>query len=51
MEGLMETLPSSPPAEHPRGTMAILVLYAIAFAAGFLAIYFLEFLKRGAPHP
>jgi hypothetical protein len=51
MEGPMESSHPEPAAQHPRGTLAILVLYALAFAAGFLALYFLEFLKRGAPHP
>jgi hypothetical protein len=36
---------------HPKGTLAILVLYAVLFALGFLALYFFEFLGRGAPHP
>ena len=43
---------SPPPATaHPKGTLAILLLYAAAFAAGFLALYFRQFLERGAPHP
>ena len=42
---------STEPAVHPRGTLAILVLYALLFALGFLALYFFEFLGRGAPHP
>ena len=33
--------------EHPRGTLAIVVLYALAFAAGWLLIYFRVFLPRG----
>jgi hypothetical protein len=39
------------PAGHPKGTLAILSLYALLFALGFLALYFFEFLGRGAPHP
>lgn len=35
---------------HPRGTLAIVILYAILFAFGWLAIYFFIFLSRGAPH-
>jgi hypothetical protein len=47
----METRSQPPALEHPKGTLAILLLYALLFAGGFLALYFLEFLKRGAPHP
>ena len=36
---------------HPRGTLAIVVIYGLLFALGFLALYFLEFLPRGAPGP
>ena len=35
---------------HPTGTLAIVALYGLLFAAGWLALYFLEFLPRGAPH-
>ena len=38
-------------AAHPKGTLATLLLYALSFAGGFLALYFLAFLERGAPHP
>ncbi len=37
--------------EHPIGTFAILGLYIVLFTLGFLALYFFEFLGRGAPHP
>lgn len=47
----MESSVPTPEAQHPKGTLAILLLYALLFAGGFLALYFLEFLKRGAPHP
>lgn len=36
---------------HPRGTLAIVVVYALLFALGWAAFYFLGFLPRGAPHP
>lgn len=36
---------------HPIGTFAILGLYLVLFALGFLALYFFEFLGRGGPHP
>ncbi len=34
---------------HPRGTLAILLIYAIAFAAGWLLLYFGTFMPRGVP--
>ncbi|MBI4538258.1 MAG: hypothetical protein HY704_01940 [Gemmatimonadetes bacterium] len=36
---------------HPRGTLAVLVAYGLVFAVGWLALYFLEFMPRGAPTP
>lgn len=36
---------------HPRGTLAILIIYGVLFALGFFALYYFEFLPRGAPHP
>jgi hypothetical protein len=36
---------------HPRGTLAIVILYAVLFALGWLAFYVLLFLPRGAPQP
>ena len=35
---------------HPRGTLAIVVVFGLLFGLGWLAIYFLVFLGRGAPH-
>lgn len=35
---------------HPTGTLAVVVIYGLLFAAGWLGLYFLEFLPRGAPH-
>ncbi len=34
---------------HPRGTLAIVIIYAILFALGWVALYVFEFLPRGAP--
>jgi hypothetical protein len=34
---------------HPRGTLAIVIIFGILFALGWLAMYFLRFLGRGAP--
>ncbi len=36
---------------HPRGTLAIVLLYGLLFGLGWLAFYFFGFLPRGAPHP
>jgi hypothetical protein len=36
---------------HPRGTLAIVVLYGVLFGLGWLAFYVFGFLERGAPHP
>lgn len=35
---------------HPRGTLVIVVIYALLFAAGWLALYIFRFLGQGAPH-
>jgi hypothetical protein len=37
--------------EHPRGTLAVVAIFGLLFALGWLALYFLEFLPRGAPTP
>lgn len=53
--------PSHPPGEpaadevrpedlgHPRGTLAIVTLYGLLFALGWLALYVFRFLEQGAP--
>ncbi len=35
---------------HPRGTLAIVIIFGIMFALGWLAMYLFRFLGRGAPH-
>jgi hypothetical protein len=35
---------------HPRGTLAIVLLYALLFAVGWIAFYVFQFLPRGTPH-
>ncbi len=37
--------------EHPRGTLAIVGVYGLLFAIGWLVIYFLVFIPRGALTP
>ena len=36
---------------HPKGTLAIVLIYAALFALGWAFLYFVEFVPRGAPHP
>jgi hypothetical protein len=36
--------------EHPRGTLAIVFVFGLLFALGWLAVYVFVFLERGAPH-
>ncbi len=43
--------PQSPVPDfgHPRGTLAIVLIYGLLFAAGWFAMYVFQFLGRGAP--
>ncbi len=36
---------------HPRGTLAIVLIYALIFAGSWLGLYIWQFLGRGAPTP
>ena len=36
---------------HPRGTLAIVLIYGLLFALGWVGLYVFEFLPRGATHP
>jgi hypothetical protein len=36
---------------HPRGTLAIVLVFGALFLLGWLAMYVFMFLERGAPHP
>ena len=54
----VEPGPPAPPAEdgpldlgHPKGTLAIVAVYALLFALGWLALYWWVFVPRGTPHP
>jgi Cytochrome c oxidase subunit IIa family len=35
---------------HPRGTLAIMIVFAALFMLAWLATYVCVFLERGAPH-
>jgi hypothetical protein len=36
---------------HPRGTLAIVIIFGLLFLLGWLGMYVHMFLQRGAPHP
>lgn len=36
---------------HPRGTLAIVLIYAAIFAGTWIGLYIWQFLGRGAPTP
>ena len=36
---------------HPKGTLAIIVIYAVLFGLAWMSLFFFEFMPRGAPHP
>jgi hypothetical protein len=35
---------------HPRGTLAIVLIFAALFAAGWFSLFLLRFMEQGAPH-
>ena len=43
--------PSPEDLGHPRGTLAIVVLFGLLFALAWLFTYVFVFLERGAPRP
>jgi hypothetical protein len=36
-------------AGHPRGTLAIVIVFAVLFAAGWFAMFVFRFMEQGAP--
>jgi hypothetical protein len=36
--------------EHPRGTLAIVMIFGVLFALGWFAMYFLRFMSADVPH-
>jgi hypothetical protein len=41
---------SDPRFEHPRGTIAIVVIFGALFGLGWFAMYLYRFMATGAPH-
>jgi hypothetical protein len=41
---------SDGPEEHPRGTLAVVAIFAALFALGWFAMYLSMFMARGTPH-
>ena len=39
-----------PGSEHPRGTLAIVIIFALLFTVGWFAMYFLRFMSADVPH-
>lgn len=37
--------------EHPKGTLFLIGLYGVVFAAAWFAVYFLVYLRRGGVTP
>ena len=35
---------------HPKGTLAIVLIFGLLFAAGWFAFFLLRFVEQGAPH-
>lgn len=35
---------------HPRGTLAIVIIFGVLFLLGWVALYVFRFLEHGAPH-
>jgi hypothetical protein len=44
-----EAPPTTDDLGHPRGTLALVVLYGVLFGVGWLAMYLFRFLPHGAP--
>jgi hypothetical protein len=35
---------------HPKGTLVIVLIFGLLFAAGWFAFFLLRFMEQGAPH-
>jgi hypothetical protein len=40
-----------PTSQHPKGTLFLIGLYGVVFAAAWFAVYFLVYLRRGGVTP
>jgi hypothetical protein len=49
----LRTSPEQPPdiGGHPKGTLAVVAVYGLLFAVGWLILYFAVFVPRGALTP
>jgi hypothetical protein len=47
----MPIAPTPSQTEHPRGTLFLIGLYGVVFAAAWFAVYFLVYLRRGGVTP
>ena len=43
--------PTPSPLEHPKGTLLLVGLYGVLFAASWFAVYLLVYLRRGGVTP
>src|SRR5262249_49775057 len=50
-EGLMAAPPPKTEVQHPKGTLFLIGLYGVVFAAAWFAVYFLVYLRRGGVTP
>jgi hypothetical protein len=46
--GSLDDLPSE--FGHPRGTLALVIVFGLLFGLAWLSTYLFVFLERGAPH-
>lgn len=42
---------AAPTSQHPKGTLFLVGLYGVVFAAAWFAVYFLVYLRRGGVTP
>jgi len=47
----MHVAPANPATEHPRGTLFLVGLYGLVFAAAWFAVYVFVYLPRGGVTP
>jgi hypothetical protein len=42
---------AAPPSQHPKGTLFLVSVYGVLFAAAWFAVYFFVYLGRGGVTP